>query len=77
MCNRGYKDSFVALIRKPLVFKTYPNQKVKVKLNLKEALEMHREIKTDILDLLAKANQPNMTKQTVMDELFKIYTKVK
>lgn len=44
---------------------------------LDEALDKHRAIKTDLLTLMGKFEQPNMTKEKLKDELFKLYTKIK
>lgn len=44
---------------------------------LKEALQKHKEIKRDLLDLMGKVSTPNVTKDKIKDELFKIYVKLK
>jgi hypothetical protein len=44
---------------------------------LDEAFEQHRLIKTDLLTLMGKFEQPNMTKEKLKDELFKLYKKIK
>lgn len=44
---------------------------------LTEAKEKHREIKSDILELLGVLENPRTTMELVKNKLFKIYTKVK
>ena len=42
-----------------------------------ELVENHRIFKSELLDLMGKFNQPNMTKDALRDELFKLYLKIK
>lgn len=44
---------------------------------IKEALDRHRELRWDIMNLMERAAQPNMTKAKMIEELFKIYLKFK
>lgn len=40
-------------------------------------MELHREIKSDMLTLLEGSAKPNWTKQRINDEQFKIFMKLK
>lgn len=49
----------------------------KALLRLQEALEKHREIKKDMLRLLEICENPNTSKHTIKNELFKIYKEIR
>jgi len=44
---------------------------------LTELRDKQREIKAELLTLLEKAQQPNISKGKLIDEIFKIYMKLK
>lgn len=44
---------------------------------LGQAMEIHRGLKSDLLELMESMNTPNVTKQTAQDRLFEIYKKLK
>lgn len=49
----------------------------KIKADLEKVVEEHREIKSDLLTLMGKFEQPNMTKEKLKDELWILYQKIK
>ena len=44
---------------------------------LEEVMEKHRELKVMVMVLLEQSNKPNMTKEKMSDEVFKIYMELK
>ena len=50
---------------------------VKMLNTIEEMMNKHREIKRDIITLMEKANGGNIRPQSIANELFKIYQKVK
>lgn len=44
---------------------------------IQEALSKHRELKNEIINLMEQSNRPNMTKDKMREELFRIYLLLK
>lgn len=65
-------------IRKPIEFKQYPQKKlVRITAPVPEAMDKHRDVKQQVLDLMDKMSMPNFSKEIIKDKLWNIYQQLK
>ncbi len=64
--------------RTPIEFKQYePKKMVRHTAPVPEALEKHRDLRQQVLDLMDRMSMPNFSKEIIKDKLWGIYLQLK